>query len=103
MGYAPLAYFCHVHCTTLVICFCDGRNSSSTITHACAVTSVAVFAYALLPPHQSSHLPCPISALLRCYCLLQDQWLERHAGYGRTDPGYVTSSGEADSASSLSE
>jgi hypothetical protein len=34
---------------------------------------------------------------------VQDQWLERHAGYGRTDAFYVTSSGEADSVSSLSE
>lgn len=55
----------------------------------------------VLLPHEGHGYRARESVLHTLY--EQDQWLERHAGYGRTDPGYVTSSGEADSASSLSE
>ena len=68
------------------------------------VSRCALCAHSLLPQFKLTlAMPHICAALPRCLRLLQDQWLERHAGYGRTDPGYVTSSGEADSASSLSE
>eukprot|EP00882_Tetradesmus_deserticola_P020720 GHRQ01022389.1.p2 GENE.GHRQ01022389.1~~GHRQ01022389.1.p2 ORF type:complete len:133 (+),score=29.47 GHRQ01022389.1:355-753(+) len=55
----------------------------------------------VLLPHEGHGYRARESVLHTLY--EQDQWLERHAGYGRTDPSYVTSSNEADSASSLSE
>lgn len=57
----------------------------------------------VLLPHEGHGYRARESVLHTLY--EQYQWLERYAGYGRLDPDYVTSSGEADGtvSGSLSE